>query len=86
MAFLSSHCQCNEGCLVMTTKAEILHAIRGKCMDCSGYQTQEVRFCPVSACPLHAFRSGKDPHPSRGRGFAKTLGYTGENAEEKGKS
>ncbi len=38
-----------------------LKAIRVKCFDCSGFQPKEVRLCPVTSCPLHAFRFGSNP-------------------------
>ena len=66
----------------MTTKAEILRAIRTKCLDCSGDQPQEVRLCPAYTCALHPYRMGKDPNPSQGRGFAKSPGYTAETERE----
>jgi hypothetical protein len=66
----------------MTSKAEILRAIREKCLDCSVYQPQEVRLCPVYTCALHSFRMGADPDPSTTRGFAKTRVYPGENQPE----
>ena len=50
----------------MTTKAEILHAIRQKCLDCSCYQPSEVRECQLTACSLWPFRLGSDPEPRRG--------------------
>ena len=53
----------------MTTKSAIPKTIRAKCLDCSCYQPQEVKFCPVQTCDLWPFRFGKDPSPSR-RGFA----------------
>jgi hypothetical protein len=36
-------------------------AVKLKCLDCSSYQTQEVKYCPVIACPLwpvRPYRSG----------------------------
>tara|TARA_Y100000310_G_scaffold93212_2_gene90767 strand:+ start:3598 stop:3825 length:228 start_codon:yes stop_codon:yes gene_type:complete len=33
-------------------------AIRTKCLDCSAWQTAEVRQCVVVACPLWPWRSG----------------------------
>jgi hypothetical protein len=60
----------------MTTKAAILQAIRGKCLDCCCYQPSEVRECTVTTCNLWPFRLGRDPHPSQGRGFGKAPGYT----------
>ena len=66
----------------MTTKAQILRAIREKCLDCSCHQPQEVRLCPVSACALYPFRMGKDPNPSPARGFAKSPVYADDNREQ----
>jgi hypothetical protein len=55
----------------MTTKADILKAIRRKCTDCSGGQSAEVKLCPVQRCDLWHFRLGMDPNPSK-TGFAKS--------------
>jgi hypothetical protein len=60
----------------MTTKAAILLAIRHKCLDCSCQQPGEVCECPVTTCDLWPYRFGRDPKPSRTRGFAKPVGYT----------
>ena len=38
-----------------------VQSIRLKCLDCSGGQKNEVRFCPISDCPLYAFRMGLNP-------------------------
>jgi hypothetical protein len=62
----------------MTTKADILRAIRHKCLDCSCHQPSEVRDCRITGCSLWPFRLGSDPEPSPGRGFAKRDGYTGD--------
>ncbi len=64
----------------MTTKTGILQAIRQKCLDCSCLQPAEVRECPVSTCGLWPYRLGRDPEPSRTRGFAKSPVYTGGSA------
>jgi hypothetical protein len=48
----------------MTTKGEVLQAIRGKCLDCSNFQPVEVLKCTVTKCPLFIFRMGKDPCPN----------------------
>ena len=61
----------------MTTKADILRAIRQKCLDCSCHQPSEVRDCRITSCSLWPFRLGRDPEPSTNRGFAKRDGYTG---------
>ena len=65
----------------MTTKADILQAIRRKCLDCSCFQPSEVRECPLSTCDLWPYRLGRDPYPSRSRGFAKSSVYTGDFPE-----
>lgn len=39
----------------------VLRAIRLKCYDCSSYQSNEVRECLVTNCPLYPFRLGKNP-------------------------
>jgi hypothetical protein len=57
----------------MTTKADILQAIRNKCLDCSCHQPREVRECPVSACDLWPYRFGSDPNPGKARGCAKPV-------------
>ena len=49
----------------MTTKTDMLKAIRLKCLDCSVYQLEEVRLCPARACALWPYRMGRDPHPTR---------------------
>ena len=65
----------------MTTKAQILQAIRRKCLDCSCFQPSEVRECPVSTCDLWPYRLSRDPDPSRSRGFAKSSVYTSDFPE-----
>ena len=57
----------------MTTKAELLKAIREKCLDCCLGQPGEVRQCPKCDCPLHPFKSGKDPTPSRKSNFPRNV-------------
>lgn len=42
-----------------------LKAIRTKCIDCCCNQINEVKLCPVSDCPLHPFRFGKNPYRKR---------------------
>lgn len=49
----------------MTTKSEILKAIRSKCLDCCCYSSNEVSLCKAANCALHSFRAGKDPEPAR---------------------
>ena len=66
----------------MTTKANILQAIRRKCLDCSCYQPIEVRNCHLSTCDLWPYRLGRDPDPSPNRGFAKSCVYADDFGEE----
>ena len=37
----------------LATKRE---AIKAKCLDCSNLSADEVRRCPATGCPLHAYR------------------------------
>ena len=39
----------------------VLSAIREWCIDCSGGSAKEVRTCPITDCPLHHLRLGKNP-------------------------
>ncbi|WP_156815886.1 hypothetical protein [Ahrensia kielensis] len=64
----------------MTTKAEILKSIRAKCLDCSGGYASEITLCPVQACSLHPYRTGRDPNPAR-TGNIKNLSSVGEARE-----
>ena len=36
-------------------------AVRAKCIDCCCGSSREVRFCPVTDCPLFPFRFGHNP-------------------------
>jgi hypothetical protein len=60
----------------MTTKQKILHDINQNCFECSGFSRKEVRFCTITDCKVYPYRLGKDPNPSKGRGFAKPSVYT----------
>ena len=66
----------------MTTKSDILSAIRHKCLDCCCGQPGEARACRITACPLWPFRFGSDPAPSNTRGFAKPPLHTGDLADD----
>ena len=39
-----------------------MKAIRAKCLECSNLSPVEVRECPITDCPLHAYRLGKNPN------------------------
>ena len=64
----------------MTAKADILRAIRLKCLDCSAGQPSEVRECRLTACALWPYRLGSDPVPGKPRGCAKPPLHRGEGA------
>lgn len=38
-----------------------MRAIRKKCIECSGGQTSEVKYCKVKNCALYPYRSGHRP-------------------------
>jgi len=40
--------------------------IRLKCLDCAGEQTEEVKWCQVTTCPLWRFRFGFTPDKAEG--------------------
>jgi len=55
----------------MTTKKDILHTIRIKCLECCGGSEDDVTNCTsnitnnfYTACPLYNFRFGTDPRPN----------------------
>jgi hypothetical protein len=39
-----------------------LKAIKGRCLDCSGYSKAEVRNCHHVTCALYPFRRGRNPN------------------------
>lgn len=45
----------------VSENTNVLRAIRLKCYECSCYQSNEVKDCPVTNCPLYPFRLGKNP-------------------------
>ena len=38
-----------------------IKSIRKKCLDCSNYQYNEIKHCPIINCPLYPYRMGKRP-------------------------
>ena len=60
-----------HGLITKTLSAS--QAIRAKCLDCSGWQENEVRLCGAVNCPLWVFRMGR---PLRD---GEKLGYFEEN-------
>lgn len=39
-----------------------IRAVRLKCLDCTCNSPKEVEACPIKACPLWAFRFGRNPY------------------------
>ncbi|MBN1134381.1 MAG: hypothetical protein JXA38_05635 [Methanosarcinaceae archaeon] len=56
----------------MTTKTELLKAIRKNCLDCCNRSVVEVKEC-TSKCELWPFRFGADPTPARGKFKARNF-------------
>lgn len=52
-----------------------LDAIKDFCMECCGYQRDEVKTCSSPMCALYDFRLGKNP-------YRKTKDYTEEELEK----
>lgn len=48
-----------------------MKAIRAKCLDCSCGSANEVKLCPITACPLFPYRFGKNPNVKRERTAAQ---------------
>ena len=49
----------------VSENTNVLRAIKLKCLDCSTYNTNEIKECPVKNCPLYPFRLGKNPFRKR---------------------
>jgi len=47
----------------MTTKSQILRAIRKHCVECMVGRRCDVAKCAAAGCHLHRFRMGQDPSP-----------------------
>lgn len=61
-----------------------LKQIRRKCLDCSGENFDEVKFCGIPDCPLWFFRFGKHPRTVISSKKAKTILFDREAFEEGG--
>lgn len=46
------------------------NAVRLKCLDCSGYECNEVTNCNITDCPLYSFRSGAGKQDAKARDMA----------------
>jgi len=44
---------------IRTRSVTPLKAVRGKCIDCRGFELGQVRECDFSDCPLHGLRMGR---------------------------
>ena len=49
----------------VSENTNVRRAIKLKCLDCSTYNTHEIKECPVKNCPLYPFRLGKNPFRKR---------------------
>ena len=71
-------------------KISPLKAIRLKCLDCCLNQSNEVRDCTATNCPLHPFRFGKNPFTQRGKNLTdeqrKAIGERLKNSKNKEKN
>ena len=45
----------------VSENTNVLRAIKLKCLDCSTYNINEIKECPVKNCPLFPFRNGNNP-------------------------
>lgn len=45
----------------VSENTNVTRAIKLKCLDCSTYNINEIKECPVKECPLYPFRLGKNP-------------------------
>ena len=49
----------------VSENTNVRRAIKLKCLDCSTYNINEIKECPVKECPLYPFRQGKNPFRKR---------------------
>ena len=49
----------------VSENTNVMRAIKLKCLDCSTYNINEIKECPVKNCPLYPFRLGKNPFRKR---------------------
>jgi hypothetical protein len=66
----------------MTTKANILKAIRKNCLQCSCGSEKEIKLCTFTNCPLYPYRMGKDLNPSRTSKNLSSRGAKNANDEK----
>jgi len=46
-------------------RVPLMKIIRLKCLECTNWQSREVKLCPIKDCILYAYRSGKNPFPKK---------------------
>ena len=63
----------------MTTKLNILKAIRQQCVECMGGQLGEIPLCTAPKCSLFPYRMGKDPEPNQNKGRNLRNDFRAEN-------
>ena len=49
----------------VSENTNVLRSIKLKCLDCSTYNINEIKECPVKECPLYPFRLGNNPFRKR---------------------
>lgn len=49
----------------MSENKSPIKAIKEFCLQCCGYQSNEVKNCTAPNCPLYDFRLGKNPYAKR---------------------
>lgn len=71
---------------MMNRKLTPLKAIRAKCLDCSCFQSREVKLCTMTECSLYIYRFGHNP-ARKGIGatpIPKTVVESVNSVKEKG--
>jgi hypothetical protein len=48
-----------HGIIKKVRKGSLKSAVKLKCLECSSYDKSSIRFCPVTNCPIFAFRPYK---------------------------
>jgi hypothetical protein len=56
--------------IIMSSKTDLLRAIRQQCIECMGFKIIEIPLCTSPKCSLYPYRSGKDPMPNKSKSEA----------------
>lgn len=43
----------------------VLKAVKAFCIECNGYDREEVKRCTSTVCPLYYYRFGRNEYPDR---------------------